>query len=147
MPRFRSSLITAALLATSMAGRTSYDPSPSVGTQSLEAQRQAAIATLPSTALRPLMLCHAENPPAWGSTRLDEAGATVLKVASLLTPEQSGVDAVNDRGILEGADDTRAYGGKAMARRLYDGIIEIYLGGDSAAPRQSAQIGIDDLRR
>jgi hypothetical protein len=34
-----------------------------------------------------------------------------------------------------------------MAQRLYDAVIEIYVGGDYAALRQRAQIGIDDLRQ
>jgi hypothetical protein len=97
MARSRSFLITAALLATSMAGCTGYAPSPA-GPQSLAAQREPAIATLRSSALRPLMLWHAENPPACGSPALMRPGATVLKVASLLTPDQSGVDAVSDGG-------------------------------------------------
>jgi hypothetical protein len=45
MPRSRSSLITAALAAT-VASCAGYGLAPSAGTQSLEEQRQAAIALL-----------------------------------------------------------------------------------------------------
>ena len=71
----------------------------------------------------------------------------MLNVASLLTPEQSGVDAVSDGNswILEVADDARDHGCKAMARHLYDAVIEIYVGGDYAALRQRTQIGVDGL--
>jgi hypothetical protein len=149
MLRSRSFLITAALPATSMAGCTGYNLSGSASTQSLEAPREAAIATFHSSALRPPALWHAENPPSCGSPRFEQAGAAVLKVAILLTPEQSGVDAVSDGGswILEAADDARHHGCKGMAQRLYDSVIEIYVGGNYAALWQRAQISINDLRQ
>jgi len=106
-----------------MAGRTSYDPFPSIGTQSLEAPGEAANdIALHRTALADALAC--AEPSLLRLTRLNEASARVLKVARP-TPDQRGVDAVSDGGswILEVAEDARDYCCNAMARRLYDAVI------------------------
>lgn len=146
----RSLMIALALLAATTAGCASYSPAATPpGIQSLEDQRRAAIEGLRSEALEPLARWQREAPPSCSSPTLKEARATVLTAAGMLTPEQSGLDAVIEGGswILEVADAVREHGCKEVARNLYDAVIATYIGGAYAALRQRAQIGIDDLHQ
>ena len=69
-------------------------------------------------------LARGEPPVAPASSRRGVLQARSRSPARRL-PEQSGVD-----------DDARDHRCKAMARHLYDAVIEIYVGGDYAALRQ-----------
>jgi hypothetical protein len=143
------SIVSAMLIAATIAGCTGYDPSSiPPGIQSLRDQRHAALEGLRDTALRPLRLWQNEQLPSCESPNLQKARETVLTAANMLTPDRSGVDAVMDSGswILEVADDAQERGCKPAARSLYDAVIAIYTGGAYTALRQRAQIGIGDLR-
>jgi hypothetical protein len=117
-------------------------------------QQQAAAPTLDNaigrmedTVLVPMRAFEAEKPKGCNSKNLGEAEGAATYAVNVMTPAThtlSGAMAAGD-WMLQVADAARRAGCKDVARRLYERVLQIYVGFVYSSLRERAVVGIGDL--
>ena len=117
-------------------------------------QQQAAAPTLDNaigrmedTVLVPMRAFEAEKPKGCNSKNLVEAEGAATYAVNVMTPAThtlSGAMAAGD-WMLQVADAARRAGCKDVARRLYERVLQIYVGFVYSSLRERAVVGIGDL--
>jgi hypothetical protein len=106
-----------------------------------------AIGRMEDTVLGPMRAFEAERPKSCNSTNLMEAEGTANYAVNVMTPRThtlSGATAAGD-WMLQVADAARRAGCKDVARRLYDRVLQIYVGFVFSSLRERAAVGVRDL--
>ena len=118
-------------------------------------QQQAAVLTMDDaigrmedSALGPMRAFETEKPKSCNSKNLEEAEGAVTYAVNVMTPATHGLSGAMAAGdwTLQVADAARRAGCKDVARRLYDRVLQNYVGSVHSSLRERAVVGIGDLQ-
>ena len=107
-----------------------------------------AIGRMEDTVLGSMRAFEAERPKSCNSQNLVEAEGTANYAVNVMTPATHGLSGAMAAGdwTLQVADAARRAGCKDVARRLYDRVLQMYVGSVFSSLRERAVVGIGDLQ-